>query len=58
MSERDQDAETAEPEVATPRRRAAVTETAGGASAAVRDVIGRRGYDESEDESANEDEEH
>jgi hypothetical protein len=58
MTERDRGAESNDREGTAPSGGDAVTETAGTSSSSVRDVVGRRGYDEGEDETANEDEEH
>lgn len=58
MTEQDRDRGN-NADVSTPPSGDAVTETVEETpSANVRDVIGRRGYDEGEDETANEDEEH
>ncbi len=60
MSDRDQATED-EPtpeDQATPARSGHEQAIAGGMSPAEREVIGRRGYDEGEDESQTENEEH
>lgn len=58
MTERDPAAERNEREGTAPSGDAAVAETAETSSSNVRDVVGRRGYDEGEDETVDEDEEH
>lgn len=58
MTEREPAAERDEREGAASSGEAAVAESAETSSSTVRDVVGRRGYDEGEDETVDEDEEH